>query len=161
VYGAFGLVGAALGWWFRAIWLCSSLCMLLASVVWHVRGLADFPGSRRSRQSNRRRAQRGVLGSAYFGGVLGVGLVTEMTTPLVLTGAMMAVANALPWAILYGVGFGVGRSVASWVGVLIGGSGLSAGVVVEKVLDIASLTRWVAVIAALIGFYIDLAALVH
>lgn len=50
------------------------------------------------------------LGRLYFGGILGLGIATYMTTPLVYALVLYAAAVHLPGALLVGVGFGLGRS---------------------------------------------------
>jgi hypothetical protein len=77
---------------------------------WHAIDAHRFPGSRSGRQANRRWATRTRLGRVYFGGILGLGLATQMTTPLVYALVAFAMAVHFPLAVAAGVGFGLGRS---------------------------------------------------
>jgi hypothetical protein len=77
--------------------------------IWHVSGLVGFPGDRRGIQANKHLVG-GLTGRAYFGALLGIGILTEMSTPLVWTGVIYSMAAGIPAAPLYGMGFGLGRS---------------------------------------------------
>lgn len=80
------------------------------SLVWHGRDRLVFRGSRSGWQADRRLATETAFGRLYFGGILGFGIATYMTTPLVYALAAYAAAVRLPVALLAGVGFGLGRS---------------------------------------------------
>jgi hypothetical protein len=69
-----------------------------------------FRGSRSGWQTNRRLATETRLGRLYFGSMLGFGVATYMTTPLVYALVLYAVTVHLPVAVLAGIGFGLGRS---------------------------------------------------
>jgi hypothetical protein len=55
-------------------------------------------------------------GGLIFGGLLGVGVLTKVTTPLLWVGvaASLAAGSAL-WGLAYGAGFGLGRSVQMFI----------------------------------------------
>lgn len=80
------------------------------SLVWHASGARRFPGSHPGWQVDRQIATQTRLGRVYFGGSLGFGIVTQMSTPLVYVVALYAIAVHLPLALLAGAGFGLGRS---------------------------------------------------
>lgn len=53
-----------------------------------------------------------VTGALIFGGLLGTGLLTKIVTPFVWVGvASSFVSGSFLWGLLYGVGFGFGRSI--------------------------------------------------
>lgn len=65
-----------------------------------------------AKQVNRRYAAVPLAGSALFGAVLGVGLLTLITTPLVWAGAVAVLATGSAAAgVLYGIGFALGRTL--------------------------------------------------
>ena len=101
-------------------YIVAAVVYLMWTATWYLRQLVRVPLGRDSRQSNRHFASRGVLGQIYFGGVLGVGLLTQMSTPLVYAGALLSLANGPMWGGVYGVGFGLGRSVTPWIGAMKG-----------------------------------------
>ncbi len=121
--GAAYTLGAVLGG-VASIGVISGVCAVLPPVLrvgvasavtayalaWHARGARTFGGSRSGRQANRRWAQQTRFGRFYFGAVLGFGVLTYMTTPLVYAGWLYAAAVGLPASLLAGVGFGLGRS---------------------------------------------------
>ena len=76
-----------------------ALAALLGALVWHVCGRHRIPWGRESVQARRPTAERGWPGLLYFGALLGVGLLTEMATPLVLAGAVMAAAQGVLWCL--------------------------------------------------------------
>ena len=57
----------------------------------------------------------------YFGTVLGLGVMTTMTSPLVYELPFLSAAVKLPTALAIGTGFGIGRSKPIAVGLLTGG----------------------------------------
>jgi cytochrome c biogenesis protein CcdA len=85
---------------------------------WHVLGRPRFRFRRLGVQFNRAWVQRGPLGPVYFGALLGLGIVTELSTPLVYANLALAAANGVGWAIAAGAGFGLGRSVPPILGAL-------------------------------------------
>lgn len=80
------------------------------ALAWHARGARTFIGSRSGRQASRRVAQQARFGRVYFGAVLGFGVLTYMTTPLVYAGWLYGAEVGLPLSLLIGAGFGLGRS---------------------------------------------------
>jgi hypothetical protein len=119
LYGIIGLLGRALG----RVAFIQHLLVLLAilalglSAGWHVRGAPRVPAGRYGKQA--RRKYVGMrLGKLYFGSVLGTGILTELSTPLVYGGLMLAAVVWSPGSLGYGVGFGLGRSVTIWIGLL-------------------------------------------
>jgi hypothetical protein len=64
-----------------------------------------------TKQLNRRYVEVPLAGAALFGAVLGVGLLTPVTTPLVWAGAIAVLASGSAAAgALYGFGFALGRT---------------------------------------------------
>lgn len=56
-------------------------------------------------------ARRPIVGPIVFGGVLGVGWMTRVATPLVWVGLAASLARgSFSWAALYGAAFGAGRA---------------------------------------------------
>jgi hypothetical protein len=93
-----------------AVALWAAIAAAGYSLVWHASGARRFPGSHPGWQVNRQIATKTRLGRVYFGGSLGFGIVTQMSSPLVYVVALYATAVHLPLALLAGVGFGLGRS---------------------------------------------------
>jgi hypothetical protein len=116
-YGAFGGIGSALGR--PSLLLLLAVAALAWASLWYLRGRYRLPGGREALQANRNLAARGPAGMLYFGGLLGVGLLTEMSTPLVYAGAALSLSQGLWWGALYGVGFGLGRSAPALAAALI------------------------------------------
>lgn len=83
----------------------------LGAAAWYVTARRVVPFGRAAVQTSRAVAFRGRIGVAYFGALLGAGLLTEMSTPLVWCGALAAAAMGVPWALAFGAAFGVGRSL--------------------------------------------------
>jgi len=50
----------------------------------------------------------------YFGALLGVGFLTQMTTPFVWIGVAIAIAQGPAWGAGFGAGFGIGRAIPVW-----------------------------------------------
>lgn len=115
IVGIAGLVPGA-----RSFLLALGIALALLSSLWHLSGRDSFRGDRQRFQAKRSWVNRGRAGLFYFGAVLGVGLLTEMSTPLVYAGAALAAASGPLAAAAYGVGFGLGRSVPPWVAVAMG-----------------------------------------
>jgi hypothetical protein len=78
--------------------------------VWHARDARAFRGSLSGIQANRRLATQTRAGRLYFGFLLGFGLATYMTTPLVYSLALYVAALGMPAGLVAGAGFGLGRS---------------------------------------------------
>jgi hypothetical protein len=89
--------------------------VLVGSAFWYGKGGGHVPFGRQGVQSHRDLAGRGWLGLMYFGGLLGVGLLTQMSTPLVWAGVFVSLYKGPGWAFVYGIGFGVGRAIPVWV----------------------------------------------
>ena len=159
-YGSLGALGSVGGIWVERVFQVVALGILLGSFAWYVRWGVNFPGSRRGRQANRRRAQRGLRGSIYFGAVLGPGVLTEAATPLVLLGVALSVGYGLTWSAGYGLGFAAGRSAASWTGVVLGGRDVNVNSVVHGMLALPRHMRWLGIattVAALtLGVFVSL-----
>jgi hypothetical protein len=115
-YGAAGAIGNLV---FRWPLLLVALYLLVASTWWHLRRRGDVPAGRGGIQARRNWATQGRRGLAYFGAVLSVGVLTEMTTPLVYAGLAMAGGSGWLGAAGYGVGFALGRSVPPWIAALV------------------------------------------
>lgn len=99
----------------------AALALLLATFYWYARSFVRFPGDRESVQALKQRALFGRFGRLYFGFLLGIGVLTSMTTPLVYVLLFVEASLHPAWAIAAGVGFGIGRSVPALAGVTIGG----------------------------------------
>lgn len=83
----------------------------LAALAWYV-----YPSTRLllspRKQLTRRYVEVPLAGSALFGAVLGIGLMTLITTPLVWSGALAVVASgSFAVGLVYGLGFAVGRTL--------------------------------------------------
>jgi hypothetical protein len=88
--------------------------ILLYGLVWHLGSRHSFPFARDGIQANRRLAACGIRGLVYFGGLLGVGLLTTMTTPLVLAGGVLTALSGPLWGAAYGAGFATGRAAPAF-----------------------------------------------
>jgi cytochrome c biogenesis protein CcdA len=118
VYGGIGLaVSAAHG---TAVARIVAIIWLAGCLGWHAFGFVKVPLGRESIQANRRWATKGPMGLVYFGALLGIGLLTQMTSPLVVGGALLSASSGVRWAVLYGLGFAVGRSVPAFQGAIFG-----------------------------------------
>lgn len=93
--------------------------VVFLAIMWHAFGYSTFPGDRHGWQAHRERALLTRSGRLYFGMLLGLGVFTRMTTPLVYA-LILAVATSAPaaLAVVAGVGFGFGRSIPAFVGVI-------------------------------------------
>src|SRR5262249_16830988 len=102
--------------------LPSRECAILALVAyiaawrWHLSNRWRFPGDRRGVQANKHLV-RGIGGRLYFGALLGAGIVTEMSTPLVSTGIFYGLAGGALVVVCYGFGFGLGPCAPGLAGV--------------------------------------------
>lgn len=99
--------------------------VILLAILWHALGHARFPGDRNGWQASRERALITRTGRLYFGFLLGLGVFTRMTTPLVYA-LLLAVAasGSASLAVAAGLGFGLGRSIPAFAGV---GAGRASG----------------------------------
>lgn len=134
-------------------WLAlTAIPLFLVSFRWHWRGRSRFHFSRQSVQANHELARRGRRGAAYFGGLLGVGVLTEMSSPLVWTSLVYAAVTGVSTAASYAVGFALGRSTpalaaAVWVGATTDPHEVTIYVVVR----LRRYTRWLGVPVAALG----------
>lgn len=113
-YGVIGYLGAISDAGTR---VAAVLTLVLAATggFWHSRRQRFQPWRKAGVQARRHLAARGAVGRAYFGAVLGVGVLTEITTPLVGAGLVASVALGPVAGITYGVAFGIGRAVPGFV----------------------------------------------
>lgn len=109
-YGALGLLGAVVPGTSRALAGTVFAGGLLLGLVWHAfRGDQLFAWPRR--QIRRDMAHHPRYGMIVYGAVLGVGMLTLVTTPLVWVGTLGVVASGSPTVgAIYGLGFGLGRA---------------------------------------------------
>ncbi|MDP9203313.1 MAG: hypothetical protein M3P26_15470 [Gemmatimonadota bacterium] len=123
-----------------------------------MKGHGPVPFGREGSQA-RRRYIATPLGQLYFGAVMGVGVLTEISTPLVFGGMAMAAFLGWPQAITYGAGFGLGRAAALWVGSLVARPG-SLHLVAGSYLQAKRYARWpnvlvsVLMLGAILGYRI-------
>lgn len=90
----------------------------------------------------------------YFGAILGVGLVTDMSTPLVYGGAALSLGIGPGAAVVYGLGFGLGRSVPGWIAVVVGANVSPSDVAVGMISAVHKF-RWPgAAIAAMCLYFV-------
>ncbi|MBO0822939.1 MAG: hypothetical protein J2P27_03650 [Actinobacteria bacterium] len=132
-YGGLALVAAAFDARFvvrvlAIAWIAFCLC-------WHAFGFVKVPLGRESIQANKQWARKGAGGLFYFGALLGNGLLTQMTTPLVLGGALAAASSSVWWALLYGAGFGAGRSLPTFSGAMVGLGNLDPGELAARMIS--------------------------
>lgn len=130
IYSVFGAAGAAID---NAIPLRLAAFIIVALVLaWYLLRASRFPGSLEGRQANRElaRSKPGVL---YFGMLLGTGLFTQMSTPLVYAGLALSLAEGAAWGALFGVGFGLGRSAPAFAGAFLGADAVGPGTVANAV----------------------------
>ncbi len=115
-YAVLGLIGGLVG---RRLVMPVAAAAFVFCFWWYARNLYRVPLGRSSVQANKSLV-RGWSGIVYFGALLGVGLLTEMSTPLVWTGALYSVAAGPAAAAAYGLGFGLGRSSPAIAGGFLG-----------------------------------------
>ena len=110
-YGALGLLGAVVPGTSTTLAGYVLAGGLLLGFVWHaLRGDHLFGWPRR--QIRREAALHPRYGMLIYGAVLGVGVLTLVTTPLVWVGVFGAVASGSPAiGALYGLAFGLGRTI--------------------------------------------------
>lgn len=146
VYGLLGLLGSAF-WPFTPV---VSFVALGGALVWHLRGKERVPWGHEHVQARRDLAMHGPKGTLYFGAILGVGLLTDMATPLVYGGAALSLTLQVLPAIAYGVGFGLGRAGPAWIAVLVGRR-FSPGSVAAQLIGATRFARWPGSAIAAIG----------
>ncbi len=135
--------------------------MYAAAGIWHASARNGFPHDRSGIQANRQLV-RGLAGRAYFGALLGTGILTEMSTPLVWSGLIYSVAAGLPAAALYGMGFGFGRSAPALAAIPAHKRPVDYGAVAVFVLwVIRRPLRYVGIVAAAAGAFVALALAVQ
>jgi len=122
-YGALGLVADIP--YVRAVVTVIAAVWLVVCLGWHALGRTSVPFGRHAVQANRRLARRGAWGLVYFGALLGMGVLTEMASPLVIGGAWLSIAWGMHWGMSYGLGFGAARSMPAFRGAIAGSEGLS------------------------------------
>jgi hypothetical protein len=105
-----------------ALWFALAFVLLVASVAWYAKRGITFPFARQGAQANREWARWPAFGLFYFGGLMGIGILTAMSTPLVYAGVAMSLALGPLWGVLYGAAFGIGRSIPAFVGAALGPS---------------------------------------
>jgi hypothetical protein len=146
-YGLFGLVGLLA----KRVLLPVAILGFGLSLAWHIEHSGLVPFGRRSIEANGRLV-RGRPGLIYFGALLGVGILTEMSTPLVWAGVVYSAAAGLPWAVMYGLGFGLGRSMPALAAVPVYGRDIDYGDVAALVAgSLRRPLRYVAVMTAAFG----------
>jgi hypothetical protein len=108
-----------------------------------------FPLDRSGVQANRAWAMSTRGGRVYFGYLLGLGVVTHMTTPLVY--ALLALSAAGGWqaGLALGLGFGLGRSLLAIAGAVLVDRGGDPGEVSTRIITPGALDRWAGVAGAL------------
>jgi hypothetical protein len=135
----------------RRLALPVALAAFLFCLWWYARNSYRVPFGRSSVQANKSLV-RGWLGIVYFGALLGVGLLTEMSTPLVWAGAIYSVVTGPAAAAAYGLGFGVGRSSPAIAGAFLGpGVRDPHRVGLFVVSDLRSRLRWPGLAASTLG----------
>lgn len=149
-FGALGAIGQLAHMNMIPIAVCCEVVLSWAA-WWHAGRRVRFPGARQGVQANRRWAQKGLEGQAYFGALLGAGFVTELATPLVLAGGSLAVLAGGMWGTMFGVGFGLGRTVIGWMGMLPSVRQAGSQELVVAVLRLRESFRWPSIVVALGG----------
>jgi hypothetical protein len=144
--GLVAFIGASIGLGLPRSLLAGMLS--LGALAWYARGHYPIPWGRAGVQANRDLASRRRAGLLYFGGVLGPGILTVMSTPLVWVGVAFCLAGGVVWGVLYGMSFGFGRSVLGLVVASIKGRDLDAGQLTDHVLGMKSRVRWVGLATA-------------
>jgi hypothetical protein len=143
VYGGLGAVGGLLGG--PRVFGPAAAILLGWSGIWYLRGGGHVPFGRPGVQAKRALVTRGYIGLSLFGAILGVGLLTEMSTPLVQAGCGLALAQQPLFGLCYGMGFGLGRSTGPWIGAL-APRRLSMQSLAQPFLDWKANSRWLGLI---------------
>lgn len=113
------------------------------------------------RQANRDLAMSGPMGLVYFGWVLGLGVLTAVSTPLVWSGVALSAANGWQWGAVFGISFGLGRSVIGVAGAL---TGFAVDPLVVSTFIPMGLARWfrpLGIASSLLMIYASLGRLWH
>lgn len=150
-YGLIGWVGTI----FPPVAAAISLLAFAGSFVWHLAGRRRVPWGHEHVQARRDLALRGVEGKLYFGAILGIGLLTDMATPLVYGGAALALSLGAFNGATYGVGFGLGRAIPAWFAAGLGRR-FSPGTVAARMIGATSVARWPGMSVAAGGIYVSL-----
>lgn len=88
----------------------------IASLAWYLHPDPTWLPSPRRQVARISVTVAPMKGALIFGTVLGVGLLTKVTTPFVWLGLAATIARGSPfWGFVYGGAFGVGRSVQLFV----------------------------------------------
>ena len=119
------------------------------ALVWHLSGGTGFPFDRSGVQANREWAMATRVGRVYFGYLLGVGVITHLTTPLVY--ALLALSAAAGWqaALALGIGFGLGRSLLAVAGAVLVDRGGDPGEISTRIITPGAVDRWVGAVSAI------------
>jgi hypothetical protein len=109
-YGAVGQVGHALGLWKLPIGLPLFIASGLLLGAWYY-WQRKRPSASQGRQISKRLARASGIGPIAYGAVLGVGLLTIVSTPAVWLGLVccLGVGRAAS-GVVYGMSFGAGRA---------------------------------------------------
>lgn len=123
--------------------------LAVLALVWHLSGRTGFPFDRSGVQANREWAMATRVGRVYFGYLLGVGVITHLTTPLVY--ALLALSAAAGWqaALALGIGFGLGRSLLAVAGAVLVDRGGDAGEISARIITPGAVDRWVGAVSAI------------
>lgn len=123
--------------------------LAVLALVWHLSGRTGFPFDRSGVQANREWAMSTRVGRVYFGYLLGVGVITHLTTPLVY--ALLALSAAAGWqaALVLGIGFGLGRSLLAVAGTVLVDRGGDPGEISTRIITPGAVDRWVGAVSAL------------
>ena len=123
--------------------------LAVLALIWHLSGRTGFPFDRSGVQANREWAMSTRVGRVYFGYLLGVGVVTHQTTPLVY--ALLALSAAAGWqaALALGIGFGLGRSLLAVAGAVMVDRGGDPGEISTRILTPGAVDRWVGAVSAI------------
>jgi hypothetical protein len=152
-------LAAALGGWVVSARFAAPALVLLygGSAAWHLSGRKGFRGDRRGVQANRQLV-RGAGGYAYFGALLGVGVITEMSSPLVWAGVLYSAVAGFSAAACYGLGFGLGRSSPVVAAIPVASRHIDQGALaVSFVWGFSRPARYVAIVTSIFGALIMLA----
>ena len=121
----------------------------MLALIWHLSGRTGFPFDRSGVQANRAWATSMRVGRFYFGYLLGLGVITHLTTPLVYV--LLALSAAAGWhvALALGVGFGLGRSLVAGAGAVLVDRGGDPDEISARIITPGAVDRWVGVVSAL------------
>lgn len=147
-YAALGEIGRLLGG--RRLFGPAALAMLVGAAVWHGLGGRAVPFGRVGVQANRDLAFKGPWGIVYFGALLGIGLLTQMSTPLVYGGAVLSMASGAAGGFIYGAGFGLGRSLPA-LGAALRGTPEDPSTIARFFTESVPTVRWLGASVAVIA----------